>query len=741
MLKYNSEEALLVAWKKKLEAITTNRTQLKKELLDLLESTSKTSAPFRLSQFNRMRTQLLNDEHNQGWSWTSNFSWLWRILSFLTFFQLFKTNPQPGSRLRQALEELPPINTELVTIASPLEIISLDDAQFEEALFYEPQKAFNDLQIRMQNLKNTSKTEILISIERLEAIKFRLSPQDYCHFLSNLFEIAPKECLNYHYQLYREDNYEVFNSHEFIEHHLMARTLMRLFVSGKKIIPEDIELNPYLYAAQQLILILSFTSAENDPLQTLISRSSSGSIDLETVYTDVSDQILEILKTKIEQSRFESRSYSTPLKVAEDLFENTKLKTHPLLIQVTRLACELFLLTYHSATSDSKTKEWQPSTLAYQTLKLFSEKILGSWRSPFNLNNLEQSSLLLDPYQFHSDVHPDYQAAELSIMAILIHTTLSGEDGLRQARKINSISTKEFNAQQLDWILDRVASVYPNPNLVLKLENIFKRTIFFNLSHLSSWNKSSLAMQPEEIIINITQHLQAAREANSDLNVEAENAFHDQALNAFHYLLNHCTLNAKQLNLAYKFLQQFEHHCIKQELFLHWNQQIKTLLSNLMCWTAENTNLTETQLEEFKKDENIAAIVKNKEPLIVIQKLCFAAASFQNGVYADFSYLQNCSQMAVHYFAVLMDEYTMNPPEKHKITEARELLMDHLKPYLTEAQYFSWNKKLSESQINILPKSNVGFFEATTVHHKNQESEATTPEVPQQAKDNSPNIP
>ncbi|WED43615.1 hypothetical protein [Legionella cardiaca] len=711
MLKYSAEEALLFAWQEKLKAITTARTQLKAELLNKLNPQSG-SVNSRLENFNKLRAQLLSDEHNQGWTWNANLNWLWAILRVLTFFQLFQTNPQPGSTLRQGLIDVPEINDEIITVMSVTteSKSNLDDAEYETALFIEPEKAFIDLQARIQNLSEASQEEVKNTIERLEAFKLRLSPKDYRHYLATVFEITPKACFDYYYQLYQEDNHELPSSHEYIEHHLMAQTLLNLFVSPSTESIDSKALNSYLFDIQELIIVLCAEGLKDKDsrLQTSIAKSFSESTDLQAIYGEVKSTILNKLETRIEPDIFKLRTYNTQLQLAEDFFAHINFKTHPLLVQVARLACEMLLRSYHSSAEEIK-KEWLPTTLGYHTLFLIADKVLHSLPSDFDIKSVSQSHTLLSPYQFHSGVPSEFQPAESYAVAILMDASLFEENGLTTVRKICCGCSKNLSANEIDWIMTRVSTIYPD--LKPKLEYILNKTVFFDTQDLSSWAEVDLSsIQADKILEAIAEHLKESQTARNNMNAEAETIANTKALNTFYSLLNQRNLDSAQLNNAFKLLLKFENNCIKHSLFQMWSEQIKNLHNNLLHWTAEQANLSEQELELLKQDKEIVLQLDLTDPLKTAYSMCLKTQLASTGHYVDFVAAKTYSQIAVHCFSLFMAECARTKPTRRQMAEARAFLKEDLQQYLSEKQYTSWYTKLLEESFS--STAEVSFFTA-----------------------------
>jgi hypothetical protein len=230
---FNEEEAQVRAWKLKLRNTNTNRQSLKNDLLTILNDDSK-KAYVRLSQFNLTRNDLLSkDKHQQGWSWISHFNWLNWLFSF---FPASWNLPKWGSQLRENLSRTPvPEQHELLTLTDYQHDASfrlLDDNEFENALFDEPMSALSDLKVRLERLKQNhhTQTEIKELINRLYSLKYRLEPSLYQNLLEKLYQTHPKLTSQVFYSMYKKEHYLTPSNQDFVELHMLTRTLIDHFV-------------------------------------------------------------------------------------------------------------------------------------------------------------------------------------------------------------------------------------------------------------------------------------------------------------------------------------------------------------------------------------------------------------------------------------------------------------------------------------------------------------------------------
>ncbi|CEK11416.1 hypothetical protein [Legionella hackeliae] len=707
MRKYNSEEALIFAWQKKLKETETNRKHLKIELLEILAK--DTSANLRLTEFQTRRRELLGENHQQGWNWTANFNWLWNFL-FVVSFGLFKTNLQTGSRLREALFDTPKPDTQVLTqFEETASSLSLNEKEFEEALFSNPSQAFQDVQFRVQELKIDSSSEQKIDvITRLEAIKLRLPSQVYHSYLKKLFALASPECLTFYYTLYNKNDSPT--QHEFIEYYLIADALIKYFVSPNKVITAKETTHPYIFAAQELIIILSASDFNVKPMEKLLfsiglnKQENSCYEKRETVYLEVKEKILALLAERIESHRFKWTDYNTQIKVVEDLYEYAKPKSHPLLVVVTRMLCEMFIQATYTASEETK-KEWLYPNQNYQTLKFFAKQILNSWPATYELGDFEKNSDLLNPYMYGSGVEANYRRAEKFTVDILLHAFIFEDLALTTMRKI--CCRYKLERMEVEWILGRVGAIYPD--LIPKLQSILQDVVFFESQHLT---KIPTKIQTDDLIDDIASALTARKNAG----IKSENSFNETALCAINKLLNDCPLNTQQLNLIYNefLLNNFHNYCISETLFQHWKEKIKDRRNELLRVSENEIAITEPELEELRKEDlSIANILTEKSPFMRIKTLCEYVRATCNEEPINFSLAtRNYTRLAANNFAALMDTIT-----KENAEQIMDLLKTELQPYLSEELYSSWYKKLLDVENPHMEKTPIAFFNSTPNQH------------------------
>ncbi|MFA5959487.1 MAG: hypothetical protein WC785_03130 [Tatlockia sp.] len=467
MRKYNPDEALLQAWKRKLEALekSTNpkRILLKANLLQILDEDN--DACIRLSHFNTKRERLLGSDHQQGFTWNRHFAWFWAIVS------LFTSNaPKGGSRLRAALEDIPiePLFTELQrNKAAPPVPVELDEKAFENALFLEPSKALSDLETRITRLDfNADRAELAPILERLHALKYRLSSDSYQDFLNFFFEKYPLYTLTYFYNQYLKDPHESPTNQDFIEHELIGRSLLDNFVLNQGPIKKQ------LYGLQTLIMALAMQrTLKEAPLQKLLVNTATQEMlieELDTLYLGTSERIglkgniLSLLPKKVkEEGLGQSKSdadpnkpFDLPFAVLEAMFQHGdqfKLKKKDnLLIHIAHLACQKLLpVLIKKNIADIHRQEMQ-------TFNFLSEKILRN--DKVMKHSIESYEYTLDPITMTTRIPQEYQWPVSSTGKILA-ATLIGEEYTRNV--VKKLSTEKPSHRHVNWVINSLKYLKP----------------------------------------------------------------------------------------------------------------------------------------------------------------------------------------------------------------------------------------------------------------------------------------
>lgn len=727
MLKYNAENTELVAWRKKIEATETAREALKKELLDLLTDKSETASA-RLQNFNRRKNALLNDAPD--WSWNPHFNWLWPILRVLSFFR-FNTNPQPGSRLREALSEKPKIEQLVIAASQQSETdVSLEEEAFEQALFDDPELALKDVQNKIQTLEKDKKTvsvsRIIQVVERLEAIKYRLASQDYCHFLQKLFILDPRSCLAFYYKLYQEDNHDLPNAHEYMEHYFMAQALVTLFVTPSDATVNDDDLNPYIFDVSRLVILLippkisEFKQANsqknNDPLLALIDSQTSLAEDqiYDLTRNDKLDQIKVSKQRKDIQLRHDA--YNIPSNLAEDYYaECGPIKNHPLLVQFARITTEVLLCTAHH----SLPKNWGSGSVGHLILDLLSKRILETWPDDsFNIKSVTHHNQILFPYAHNSGITSTYRAAEKFAVEIILSASNSEEEGLKAARRICCQNSQNLTAPEIDWVLHRVGTKYPKLCPALKL--IFNEITVYALRDLTLLKADAYNLTADEMLSNIKQFLADAKDAHSKLDTESENRASRSAIDSFHYLLNHYPLTSKQLNIAYHdILEPLDNTYIAPELFRDWSSKIMDLNDKQIKDSKMLENVSNIDLDSYQK-------IAQGNYLSYTEQLCLQIHTSKTHSSPDFVAIEKNSQSAVICFALFISECQEKKQEKKigikEIAHAGAILRNYLKHSISEKQFQQWSEIIDNLQTHSPGRSKESFFESQTQNKSEPQS-------------------
>lgn len=537
MRPFTPEIELMIQWKEKLSAISTKRSALKKELLNLLnlsaldkENSTHSAYKTRYEAFNRRREELLQENHAQGWVWIPHFTfirkWFWRSLSWLPFSWAKKSHTS-GSKIREALtNEMTRSTSVLFTGMEQIGNDTLDDSEFEKALFDAPNQALNDLVRRITKLNQTSNaSEKRQAIERVNAIKFRLSPKIYREYLNQLFIKAPKESLVFFYKIYQQEHRGYpKNSYQFIEHHLMARNLLDYFVLKTLPITEEKNLDSILYNIHYLALFLNTATLHsidpiNDPIEALLSSDKPPLNAIDTIYRGGEDSVFNQLTERLPHN---DQGYAIPLTIIKAIHEGNRTWKDPLFIHFIRLACESLMLSYTKRGVSNHS--WDGGRLAPETL-LFFAKILNNNNSVTIKNHNLADSQFLDPNQTKPFFPNPYCHSEKLAVDIIIGCYYS--NGIQTALKLYKtyFSNNPITPMELDWILGRVSYYYPQ--LVEPLHYVLTQTHLINKNDLSvSDYLDTKTLSPNEVIKMIQEKINLAETIESELTANAQKEAH-----------------------------------------------------------------------------------------------------------------------------------------------------------------------------------------------------------------------
>jgi hypothetical protein len=408
MHKYNEQEAILQKWKKMLLQLAEN-SEKKRALLEIINSEKKVET--RLLEFNSKREAILKGDTEEEESF---FSWLWSVIVSIFCFCW----PQnPSTELEELLLEKIHINPSRLSGNSSDDEGAgeiLEDADYEDALFSNPERAFADIQ-RLIKFLPANGDKINNIIERLDAIKYLLTVGTYQTLLSRLYKKFPLETLNYYYQSYCEEPEKFIGPEEFLEQELMSRALMDLFI-----LPLDTDpLNQRCFAIQELLLIIALSNVERPPLTLMLADAIKNNTKewelfrhLGSGYARTKSQILDLMP----ESKAHLKNSTLILMKVIELQAQKNFPYQPLFLNLTRLACQELLLNYHQF------PEQQANHVLHQTIELLSSEILGTWSSAKKERKIMEK-LMTERTNIHETI---FSMAECcAILSIYSHTQMS----------------------------------------------------------------------------------------------------------------------------------------------------------------------------------------------------------------------------------------------------------------------------------------------------------------------------
>ena len=611
MLRYSIEEAKRLAWIKKIKEINSRR-EIKQTLLRLLDEN--------FDEFLAEKCRLLDNNHGQGIFWTSTLSWLWTTISFLLPF-VSNWNPMPGSQLREALEEgiaIPELDPLSLDDTPASQDNLLDDKSYENALFEDPKSALSDIQGQMSalagELTDRDGQNIDNIIERLHALKLRLAPETYHQLLSKLFQKYPIETLSFYLNCYQ--NYYAPGAHDVIEHQLISQTLMDIFVFQHN--PDPI--TSQLYATQKLLLLL--VPNKGSALKEILTKAKESGLTPQQLLNDVdkfyedhievdqTGQSISIkgVRTRIEERlEIKSKGQHSPRQILEQVFETKmpefRLAKQTLFPHIARLASHAFIQDYHQKKWEEK--ESEGSNERFQTLRLFGEKILGTWEKVKKIGSYKDFDRLtwntmLNPSELGGVIGTHYRHAILYTHQILVANTFNA--ALAEARIIGKSSHKRpLNKDELTWIFDSLKRVEPEGlQLAREVKHILTETFFFNEDDLDSLNKMT-DHQPgiDQLIEEMEAKLAFADKAREKLSelykseevneqtekeiIKEENEAIKEIVTIFNHLLNNKELKATQLEKIFELFKKLAPVYLTEELAKNWKKKIFTQQKQLCC--------------------------------------------------------------------------------------------------------------------------------------------------------------
>lgn len=489
MRQYDDDEALLWAWEEKLKKIPdTNKKDKdhKSELLTIFTKTSD-SAASRLKVFNKEKTALLTEFKKDDWP--PFIAW------FVSFFRSLFGSEEP-QHLRKALEEETTIkkvdllsSSKKQTENGQASATSLNYEAYEEALFTDPQKAFADLQGRIKSF--TSDENLKEILDRLHAIRYRLTSGTYQELLSELYEKAPVETLSYCYDRYTKDpTLEVDDAYQFIEHELMNRTLINLFISPIK------NQNARCEAIQRLLLLLALSGFSNPPLKELLAKTTSDQIknnekmlsdnlqataakdgQPKPIYIQGRDLIHDLWKKEHDGALLSENVLKSPFKMlkisTKTFYKTPSTDKNPLFQSFAKLACQELFLNYYNPEFN------KPSANQVNlTIELLSGKILGTWEGKIGEKIKLVAEEIFRPFHANSKVPPQYKKAVFHANEIILQTLVGDIKNEATQEKIietaKKIKDQDLKPHELTWISSAIEWALPK-DLATKVKTILAR--------------------------------------------------------------------------------------------------------------------------------------------------------------------------------------------------------------------------------------------------------------------------
>lgn len=683
---FNEDEALLRAWKNKLETVTSNRHRLKTELMDLLAD-NEMSVISRKARFTSRLNELLNRDHNQGHFWTPSLNWLFTSLSFLFPSNWFR--PKSGSRLRNALET-PPVFEKFALLSindfdQSVPGIRLNNREYEDALFDNPALALNELKTRFHALNNPEEN-VSELIERVHALKYRLDSNAYQRLLEKLYRNHPAQTALYFYQIYMRDQYDTPENNDFIELHMLGQGIMEHFVRSTR--------NVHLHNHNIVYLLTLLTMANSPALQQVASNGQDPFLQLllnwykpgksefstyDEVYEPLKNAVISRMDSQERATReahqimlrSDSTLTLTPLQLLKDCCSLFATASHPLLIHIARQSLEQMFIDYFAR---------QPQESGYETISFITTQFVNSTiqHNHHKLPILEQWEKTLDTMRYVPSVPSSLRLAEKFAISLIRAIVLNDFNSAARKLRTQYNNSLSLSDAEVDWIIARVERI--RRDLSDDLRHILKDTNVYDgasLTLLITQNEqdeeaSSLEKRLEDIRIN----LETAKDAALRRDSQTENACIERALIKFHHCLSHETLDSTDIDVLYhEFLPQLSRHYITDGLVEEWQNGLAQAQAALLRWTAQTpVNTT--------RNNNNSSLIQSSSHLETA--LLEKQSSFQR----EFSREKQESQQAVAHFS----RYMNNP--SRKTGEMAKSLLEDLKVYLTEECYQTWKKSL-----------------------------------------------
>ncbi|VEG90800.1 hypothetical protein [Legionella spiritensis] len=710
---YNEDEALLQAWKKKLEKIETSHDDLRNRFLAILEQ-EHASVYKRKTEFYQLKNKLTSDEHGQGFSWTPHFQWFWNLLSFFLPTSWLNSIQPKGSRLRQALEEKPVFSTELLTLEKNehgnIAVEKLDDEQFEAALFDVPEqarKALHDAANRLNDLTPECDEETVTNlIERVYALKSRLDPLSYQRLLVPLYQHHPRTTLAFFYEQYRQDQKSIPDEQDFIEQHLMAKAMMDQWVCSSP------DINIHRHNIHYLLIFLTLSQYDTfhpnllhksyrdyqsrnkslipeDFIRHLLTEwvhEGKARVNFSASYKIIKDALENAFPDEfLEEKRRHSSGdpFANPLTMLRFIFtrllpqdkssKHRAMTDQPLMVHIAREACTRLLLDYEQSSDDPI---WKTSSAGSETMKLLSDDILATWLPNFALTNDRTiRHELLNPDRI-SSIPPSFKRPEDVVRRITFPSAQDGFDPVIAARHYRSQINPAFMTESIEWILLRIKETRPYLD-EKRLRHILADTKFFDEKDLPPVMDKARLTDPVDILIkNIRAGLEKAREQREAFDAPSENESVQQAVHSFHDLLHHPDFDGDALGKAYSILAELRTHYLTDRLHKQWEKIILDKQARRCLWDQK-------QLESSGRES------------LSIKEIQDTLDEARVGHNHDLNKEYKSAKQAVLAFARLMEDDSLDDASLNQACQIVQTLKFY---YISNELYEQWSDDIQNKQ-------------------------------------------
>ncbi|MFC7781216.1 hypothetical protein [Legionella taurinensis] len=584
--------------------------------------------------------------------------------------------------------------------------VFMTELEFEQALLHNPREALKDLNQQLDALSETIGEKELVSLfERMDLIKASVDPLVYYRLLEKLYQLQPLNTLRYFYSLYQNDPKEMPNSHEFIEQHLWAKTVVNLFAKNS--------ITP-VYAIQILLILLSaipprpnLMTSNNSTAHLLLDKGNrpidffgelfkvwskepgKSPINLPlTVYSDkkrhLQAQIEPLLDTNTKQNReLKSRFSITKgdgasyIQMLEDILDYIKPEQHPFLKHLARQAAELLLAIYYQNPDEQKELIWHEGHEGAETFRLIA-KVLGK---PAIIPAIHKTLLRgLDPFSPTIPIFPhgdyDFQHAERYAVEIILGAIISPEMALLNARHIRQMYVQIKNPSPfvISWIVKRVTPFCPD--IVADLKYVLGEVAIYGTEDLPSHELTDFPSSPAELEKQIRGQLITLLDVSNTQRGKEENEASAVLFNHLIQLINHPNSRPDNFDKANQFITQFKNY-LTDSLETALRKQIKLRKNELCRWEKSTLGAFEIGDEAWTMEK------------VMSYKSNASLAGYNDQFHQE--YID--SQTAVNAFVVAMEN--IKPHDLHALREAHVVLTE-LQVYLTANQYKEWHQQLTK---------------------------------------------